>query len=68
MERGGEYAATVGKRKRAVRFARVAVKDAPLASAALVLLLVLRKGRRAEIQMGGGCRPREVLGVLARLA
>ena len=60
-------AATVKKRKTAVRFARVAVKDIP-ASASLVLRLVLTNGRRAELEIGGVAHLREVLGVLERAA
>jgi transposase-like protein len=61
-------AATVKKRKAAVRFARVAVNDTPLSSAALILRLVLRNGRRAELEMGGIEHLEEVLGVLERVA
>jgi transposase-like protein len=61
-------AATVKKHKTAVRFARVAVNDTPLASSALVLRLVLRNGRRAELQMGSVADLGEVLGVLERVA
>ena len=61
-------AGTVKKRKTAVRFARVAVNDTPPASASLVLRLVLRNGRRAELQMGGVAHLGEVLGVLERVA
>lgn len=61
-------AATVKKRKAAVRFARVAVNDTPLASASLILRLVLRNGRRAELEMGGIENLGEVLGVLERVA
>jgi transposase-like protein len=57
-------AATVQKRKTAVRFARVAVNDTPPVSVSLVLRLVLRNGRRAELEMGDFMRLREVLGVL----
>src|SRR5271156_1339702 len=46
-------AAMVKKRKAAVRFARVAVKDAPVASASMLLRLVLTNGRRAELEIGG---------------
>jgi hypothetical protein len=61
-------ATTVKKRKAAVRFARVAVNDTPLASASLILRLVLRNGRRAELEMGGIEHLGEVLGVLERVA
>jgi transposase-like protein len=61
-------AATVKRRKAAVRFARVAVKDTPPAPASLVLRLVLRNGRRAELEMGGVAHLGEVLGVLEQVA
>jgi len=61
-------AATVKKRKTAVRFARVAVKDLPPASASWVLRLVLTNGRRAELEMHGIANLGEVLGVLERVA
>jgi transposase-like protein len=61
-------AATVKKRKAAVRFARVAVNDTPLASASLLLRLVLTNGRRAELEIGGVAHLGEVLGVLERVA
>jgi hypothetical protein len=57
----------VKKRKAAVRFARVAVNDTPPASASLVLRLMLRNGRRAELEMGGVAHLGEVLGVLERV-
>jgi transposase-like protein len=57
-------AATVKKRKTAVRFARVAVKDMPPASASLVLRLVLTNGRRAALEMDSIAHLGEVLGVL----
>jgi hypothetical protein len=63
-----DKAATVKKRRAAVRFARVAVNDTPPASASLVLRLVLRNGRRAELEMGGVAHLGEVLGVLERVA
>jgi transposase-like protein len=56
------------KRKGAVGFARVAVNDTPLAAASLLLRLVLRNGRRAEIEIGGVAHLGEVLGVLERAA
>lgn len=59
--------AAMKKRKTAVRFARVAVKDTPPASASLVLRLVLRNGRRAELEMGGVTHLGEVLGVLEQV-
>ena len=61
-------AATVKRRKAAVRFARVTVKDKPPASASLLLRLVLRNGRRAELEMGGVEHLGEVLGVLEQVA
>ena len=61
-------AATVKKRKAGVRFARVAVKDTPPASASLILRLVLRNGRRAELEMGGVAHLGEVLVVLEQVA
>jgi transposase-like protein len=61
-------AATVKKRKAAVRFARVAVKDTPVASASMFLRLVLTNGRRAELEIGGVAHLGEVLGVLERAA
>ena len=61
-------AATVKKRKAAVRFARVAVNDTPLTSASLLLRLVLMNGRRAELEIGGVEHLGEVLGVLERAA
>jgi hypothetical protein len=60
--------AIMKKRKAAVRFARVAVNDAPPASASLVLRLVLRNGRRAELEMGSVAYLGEVLGLLERVA
>ncbi len=61
-------AATVKKREAAVRFARVAVKEMPPASASLVLRLVLTNGRRAELEMSSVAPLGEVLGVLERVA
>ena len=61
-------AAIVKKRKAAVRFARVAVKDAPPASASLVLRLVLTNGQPAELEMGSVAHLGEVLGLLERVA
>ena len=61
-------AATVKKRKAAVRFARVAVNDTRPTSASLVLRLVLRNGRRAELEMGGVEHLGEVLDVLEQVA
>jgi hypothetical protein len=61
-------AATVKKRKPAVRFARVAVKEMAPASASLVVRLVLTNGRRAELEIDGVEHLGEVLGVLERVA
>ena len=61
-------AATVKKRKAAVRFARVAVKDTAVASASMFVRLVLANGRRAELEIGGVAHLGEVLGVLERAA
>jgi hypothetical protein len=61
-------AAAVKKRKAAVRFARVAVKDTAVASASMFLRLVLANGRRAELEIGGVAHLGEVLGVLERAA
>ena len=61
-------AATVKRRKAAVRFARVAVNDTPPASALLVLRPVLRNGRCAELEMGGVAHLGEVLGILEQVA
>ena len=61
-------AGTVKKRRAAVRFARVAVSDAPPVSASLLLRLVLANGRRAELEIGGVAHLGEVLGVLERVA
>ena len=61
-------AVAVKKRKVSVRFARVAVKDTPAASASMFLRLVLMNGRRAELEIGGSAHLGEVLGVLERAA
>ena len=72
IEAGGTPAAgkavAVKKRKATVRFARVAVKDTPAATASMCLRLVLRNGRRAELEIGGAAHLGEVLGVLERAA
>jgi hypothetical protein len=60
-------AATVKKQRAAVRFARVAVSDAP-ASASTLLRLVLTNGRRAELEIRGVTQLGEVIGVLERTA
>ncbi len=61
-------AAMAKKRKAAVRFARVAIKDTAVASASMFLRLVLANGRRAELEIGGVAHLGEVLGVLERAA
>lgn len=60
--------ATVKKRRAAVRFARVAVKDTPLTSAAMLLRLVLMNGRRAELEIEGIAQLGLVIGALERAA
>ena len=60
--------ATVKKRRAAVRFARVAVKDTPLTSAAMLLRLVLMNGRRAELEIDGVAQLGLVIGALERAA
>jgi hypothetical protein len=50
-----------------VQFARVEVSDAP-ASRSLLLRLVLRNGRRAELEIGGIGQLGEVLAELERPA
>ena len=60
--------ATVKKRRAAVRFARVAVKDTPLSSAAMLLRLVLMNGRRAELEIDGVAQLGLVIGALERAA
>jgi len=74
LRRTGQWteatAATALKRKKsaaAVRFARVAVSDAP-APASMLLRLQLLNGRRAELEIGGIGTLSEVLGVLERAA
>jgi len=61
-------ATTTKKRKRAVRFARVAVCETPSPSASMLLRVVLTNGRRAELEIGGIAQLGEVLGVLERAA
>ena len=56
------------RRKPTVRFARVAVKDTPVAAASMLLRLVLTNGRRAELEIVGVAHLGEVLGVLERAA
>jgi transposase-like protein len=58
----------VKKRKAAVRFARVAVKDTSAATASMFLRLVLTNGRRAELEIGGIANLGDVLGILERVA
>jgi hypothetical protein len=60
--------ARMKKRKTTVRFARVAVKDTTVAAASMCLRLVLKNGRRAELEIGGVAYLGEVLGVLERAA
>ena len=60
--------ARVKRRKAAVRFARVTVKDTPAASTSMCLRLMLRNGRRAELEIGGVAHLSEVLGILERAA
>ena len=60
--------ARVKKRKAAVRFARVALKDTTAAPASMCLRMVLRNGRRAELEIVGVAHLGEVLGVLERAA
>ena len=81
LRRTGQWAETDGtpavgkaavkkkrRRKTTVRFARVAVKDAPVAASSMLLRLVLTNGRRAELEIGGVADLGEVLGVLERAA
>ena len=60
--------AAAKKRKALVRFARVALKDTPVATASMCLRLVLTNGRRAELEIGGVAHLGEVLGILERVA
>ena len=60
--------AALKKRKAAVRFARVTVREMPPASTSLILRLVLKNGRRADLEMGGVSHLGEVLGVLEQIA
>ena len=55
------------KRSAAVRFARVAVSDAPAATS-MLLRVMLVNGRRAELEIGGIASLSEVLSVLERAA
>ena len=66
--RAASKAATVKKRKPAVRFARVAVSDTPQACVSMMLRLVLTNGRRAELDIGGIAQLGEVIGALERAA
>lgn len=60
-------AATVKKRRPAIRFARVAVSDTP-ASVLMLLRLVLTNGRRAELEIGSAMQLGLVIGALERAA
>jgi len=60
-------AVKMSKRAAAVRFARVAVSDAP-APTSMLLRVVLMNGRRAELEIGGIASLGEVLSVLERAA
>jgi hypothetical protein len=59
---------TPSQPKGAVRFARVAVSDAPAAPGSMLLRLLLGNGRRAELEVLGIAQLGEVLGVLERMA
>jgi len=59
----GSNAATVKKRRPAVRFARVAVRDTP-PSVSMLLRLILTNGRRAELEIGGLAQLGVVIDVL----
>ena len=61
-------AATIKKRRPAVGFARVAVSDTPQACVSMLLRLVLRNGRHAELEIGGIAQLGEVIGTLERAA
>ena len=61
-------AASVKKRKAAVRFARVAVNDTPPPSVSMLLRVVLPNGRRAELELGGVAQLRLVIGALELMA
>jgi len=63
----GKGEVTVARRQTAVQFARVEVSDAP-ASRSLLLRLVLRNGRRAELEIGGIGQLGEILAELERPA
>jgi hypothetical protein len=54
--------------KATARFARVAVKDTPVAASSMMLRLVLKNGRHAELEIGGVAHLSEVLGVLEQAA
>ncbi|MDQ2946623.1 MAG: hypothetical protein M3Y27_11880 [Acidobacteriota bacterium] len=51
-----------------VRFARVAVSDAPRPGSPIVLRVMLTNGRGAELEIGGIAQLGEVLGALQRRA
>jgi hypothetical protein len=65
---GVSQAATKKKRRKAVRFARVAVSDGTAAAASMLLRVVLTNGRCAELQIGGAVQLGEVIGILERAA
>jgi hypothetical protein len=67
VEAAAAPAAKSKKRSSTVRFARLAVNDAPL-PAAMLLRLVLMNGRRAELEIEGIANLKDVLGVLERAA
>ena len=69
IEADGKTApAAARKSKAAVKFARVALSDAPSAPAAMLLRVVLSNGRRAEIEVSGMAHLVELIGVLERPA
>ena len=61
-------AVTVKKRRRAVRFARVAVSDTPPRSASMLLRLFLMNGRRGELEIDSIAQLGLVISVLERAA
>lgn len=62
------HAVVKKKPRKAVRFARVAVTDAPSAATSMLLRMVLTNGRCAELQIGTLAQLGEVIGVLERAA
>lgn len=56
------------KRRVAVRFARVALKDPPAQPSSLLLRLIFGNGRRAELEVSGTTQLAELIGVLERSA